>query len=192
MRAISLQPLSCRYLSLSEREEIASVREIARQVKRSPSTVSRELRRSAATRTDPSGYRASEETQGRSRELQLHARVRAPQPTPPGDQGTSPTRRRRVHRSLQHHPAPQLVRDEVTHRLRGDPRATSSEDGRRGASGVKPSSKNAHRARNGIVWTWVRTDDRLNQLNESLHDSGGSPPQVFRSNPCRLPVTWDH
>jgi IS30 family transposase len=65
MRPISLSALSGRYLSLSEREEIAilkatgcGVREIARQVHRSPSTISRELRRNAATRPDSSGYRA--------------------------------------------------------------------------------------------------------------------------------------
>src|ERR1019366_8431857 len=65
MRPISLHPLCDRYLSLSEREEIAilkakgcGVREIARQVGRSPSTISRELRRNAASRTDSSGYRA--------------------------------------------------------------------------------------------------------------------------------------
>ena len=65
MRPISLRPLSGRYLSLNEREEIAilkakgrGVREIARQVGRSPSTISRELRRNAATRPDSSGYRA--------------------------------------------------------------------------------------------------------------------------------------
>jgi IS30 family transposase len=65
MRPLSLRPLSSRYLSLSEREEIAileakgrGVREIARQVRRSPSTISRELRRNAATRPDSSGYRA--------------------------------------------------------------------------------------------------------------------------------------
>ena len=62
---VSLAPLSGRYLSFAEREEIAihkakgcGVREIARQTKRSPSTISRELRRNAATRTDSSGYRA--------------------------------------------------------------------------------------------------------------------------------------
>ncbi len=65
MRSVSLAPLSGRYLSLVEREEIAvlkaqgcGVREIARQVKRSPSTISRELRRNAATRAGSSGYRA--------------------------------------------------------------------------------------------------------------------------------------
>jgi IS30 family transposase len=65
MRPISLAPLSGRYLSLAEREEIAilkaqgcGVREIARKVRRCPSTISRELRRNAATRPDSSGYRA--------------------------------------------------------------------------------------------------------------------------------------
>jgi IS30 family transposase len=65
MPPISLAPLSGRYLSLAEREEIAvlkakgsGVREIARQLRRSPSTISRELRRNAATRPGSSGYRA--------------------------------------------------------------------------------------------------------------------------------------
>ncbi len=65
MRPVSLAPSSGRYLSFAEREEIAilkargcGVREIARQTKRSPSTISRELRRNAATRSGSSGYRA--------------------------------------------------------------------------------------------------------------------------------------
>lgn len=65
MRPISLSPLSSRYLSLAERDEIAilkaqgcGVREIARQTRRCPSTISRELRRNAATRSGSSGYRA--------------------------------------------------------------------------------------------------------------------------------------
>lgn len=65
MRPISLAPLSDRYLSFAEREEIAilkakgcGVREIARQLRRAPSTISREVRRNAATRPDSSGYRA--------------------------------------------------------------------------------------------------------------------------------------
>ena len=65
MRPISIAPLSGRYLSLAEREEIAilkakgcGVRDIARHVRRSPSSISRELRRTAATRADSSGYRA--------------------------------------------------------------------------------------------------------------------------------------
>ena len=57
---------SGRYLSFPEREEIAvlkaqgaGVREIARRLGRSPSTVSRELRRNAATRGGKFDYRAS-------------------------------------------------------------------------------------------------------------------------------------
>lgn len=55
-----------RYLSFAEREEIAllraqdkGVREIARAIGRDPGTVSRELRRNAATRIGSTGYRAS-------------------------------------------------------------------------------------------------------------------------------------
>ena len=65
MRPISLAPSSGRYLTLDEREEIAilkakgcGVRQIAREVGRPPSTISRELRRNAATRTGTSEYRA--------------------------------------------------------------------------------------------------------------------------------------
>jgi IS30 family transposase len=66
MPNVSLVPLSGRYLSFSEREEIAllrvqgaGVREIARWIGRSASTVSRELRRNAATRGGKLEYRAS-------------------------------------------------------------------------------------------------------------------------------------
>jgi IS30 family transposase len=59
-------PISGRYLSFAEREEIGllsardiSLREIARRIGRSPSTVSRELRRNAATRGGKLEYRAS-------------------------------------------------------------------------------------------------------------------------------------
>jgi IS30 family transposase len=65
MPLISLDAPSGRYLSFAEREEIAllraqdhGVREIARQVGRSPSTISRELRRNAATRSGNLTYRA--------------------------------------------------------------------------------------------------------------------------------------
>jgi transposase-like protein len=58
-------PLSGRYLSFIEREEIAllhargsGVREIARRLGRSPSTISRELRRNGATRSGNLDYRA--------------------------------------------------------------------------------------------------------------------------------------
>ncbi|WP_280686450.1 IS30 family transposase [Kitasatospora sp. MAA19] len=66
MPSIQLSPLSGRYLSFAEREEIsllraqdAGVREIARRLGRSPSTISRELRRNAATRCGQLDYRAS-------------------------------------------------------------------------------------------------------------------------------------
>jgi IS30 family transposase len=79
MRPVNLAPLSGRYLGLAEREEIAvlkaegcGVREIARRLQRSPSTISRELRRNAATRTDSSGYRATT--------AQWHADRRAKRP----------------------------------------------------------------------------------------------------------------
>ncbi|MCF6509801.1 IS30 family transposase [Blastococcus sp. MG754426] len=65
MPSIDLAPSSGRYLSFAEREEIAllraqdvGVREIARRLGRSPSTVSRELRRNAATRGGRLDYRA--------------------------------------------------------------------------------------------------------------------------------------
>jgi IS30 family transposase len=58
--------LTGRYLSFAEREEIAllnaqgtGVRQIAREIGRAPSTVSRELRRNAATRGGKLEYRAS-------------------------------------------------------------------------------------------------------------------------------------
>jgi IS30 family transposase len=58
--------VSGRYLSFPEREDIAilhaqgfGVREIARRLCRSPSTISRELRRNASTRTYPPEYKAS-------------------------------------------------------------------------------------------------------------------------------------
>ena len=60
------QAVSGRYLSFTEREEIAllrvqraGVREIARQLGRSPSTISREVRRNASTRTYQLDYKAT-------------------------------------------------------------------------------------------------------------------------------------
>jgi len=62
----SADPLSGRYLSFAEREEIAllrvqgcSVREVARRLGRAASTISRELRRNAATRSGGLEYRAT-------------------------------------------------------------------------------------------------------------------------------------
>jgi len=81
MPTVTQAPLSGRYLSFAEREEIAivrargcGVREIARQLGRSPSTISRELRRDAATRGGRLGYRAST--------AQWHADRRAQRPKP--------------------------------------------------------------------------------------------------------------
>lgn len=65
MPLIELGPSSGRYLSFAEREEIAlmrakdvGVREIARRLGRAASTISRELRRNAATRCGRLDYRA--------------------------------------------------------------------------------------------------------------------------------------
>src|SRR3982751_3267468 len=64
--APSSKSLSRRYLTYAEREEIAilraqrhGVREIARRLERAPSTISRELRRNAATRSGGLEYRAT-------------------------------------------------------------------------------------------------------------------------------------
>lgn len=79
MLPFPLASLSGRYLSFSEREEIAvlhaqggGVRAIARQLNRSPSTISRELRRNAATRGGNLEYRATA--------AQWHADKRAKRP----------------------------------------------------------------------------------------------------------------
>jgi IS30 family transposase len=79
MPPISLAPVSERYLSFAEREEIAilhaqkrAVRSIARQLGRSPSTISRELRRNASTRSHAVVYRATT--------AQWHAERRAGRP----------------------------------------------------------------------------------------------------------------
>jgi IS30 family transposase len=75
------KPLSGRYLSLAEREDIAlmrvqgsSIRAIARQLGRSASTISRELRRNAATRSGGLEYRATT--------AQWHAERSARRPKP--------------------------------------------------------------------------------------------------------------
>jgi IS30 family transposase len=66
MPSVTQKPLSGRYLSFAEREEIAilraqdrGVREIARQIGRAASTISRELHRNAATRSGCLDYRAT-------------------------------------------------------------------------------------------------------------------------------------
>jgi hypothetical protein len=81
MPTITLAPLSGRYLTFAEREEIAilrardvGVRAIARSLGRAASTISRELRRNAATRGGYLDYRAST--------AQWHADRRARRPKP--------------------------------------------------------------------------------------------------------------
>jgi IS30 family transposase len=79
MPSLELGPVSGRYLSFVEREEIGilraqhvGVRQIARQLGRSPSTISRELRRNASTRDYAVPYRATT--------AQWHAERRASRP----------------------------------------------------------------------------------------------------------------
>ncbi len=79
MPTLTLAPMSGRYLSFAEREEMAilhaqhlGVREIARRIGRAPSTVSRELRRNASTRSNELAYRATT--------AQWHAERRASRP----------------------------------------------------------------------------------------------------------------
>jgi len=79
MPSVTQASLSGRYLSFAEREEVAllrargcGVREIARQLGRAPSTISRELRRNAAPRGGRLDYRAST--------AQWHADLRARRP----------------------------------------------------------------------------------------------------------------
>ena len=81
MPSVTLAAPSGRYLSFAEREEIAllraercGVREIACRLGRSPSTISRELRRNAATRSGGFEYRATT--------AQWHADLRARRPKP--------------------------------------------------------------------------------------------------------------
>jgi IS30 family transposase len=79
--APAAKPPSGRYLSFADREEIAlwrvqghGVREIARRLARAPSTISRELRRNAATRSGDLDYRATT--------AQWHAERAARRPKP--------------------------------------------------------------------------------------------------------------
>lgn len=79
MATVGSAQLSGRYLSFGEREDIAllraqdcSVRAVARRLGRSPSTISRELRRNAATRSGGFSYRATT--------AQWHADRRAKRP----------------------------------------------------------------------------------------------------------------
>jgi IS30 family transposase len=79
MPSLTLAPVSGRYLSFAEREEIAimhaqrlGVRGIARRLGRASSTISRELRRNASTHSNELAYRATT--------AQWHAERRASRP----------------------------------------------------------------------------------------------------------------
>src|SRR6202789_802527 len=79
----SAKPLSGRYLSLAEREEIAllnvqghSLREIGRRLGRAASTISRELARNAATHGGGMAYRGAAPPRGGER-------MSTPPPPPP-------------------------------------------------------------------------------------------------------------
>jgi IS30 family transposase len=98
MLTASAKPLSGRYLSFGEREEIAlrraqgeGVRAIAHRLGRAASTISRELRRNAATRSGTLEYRAST--------AQWHADRAARRPKP-AKLSTDPTLRRYVQERL--------------------------------------------------------------------------------------------
>jgi IS30 family transposase len=126
--------VSGRYLSFTEREDIAllraqghGVREIARRVRRSPSTISRELRRNASTRTWRLDYKATL--------AQWHAERRA--------------RRPKVAKLAEN----ERLRVYVQERLSGEVRAP---DGRTlGPAGPKWAGKNKpHRADRRWVQAW--------------------------------------
>ena len=83
--APSSKPLCGRYLSFAEREEIAlcrvqgqGLREVARRLGRAASTISRELRRNAATRGGGLDYRATAVVAGRRAAAALSQQSRGP------------------------------------------------------------------------------------------------------------------
>ena len=126
--------VSGRYLSFAEREDIAiwhaqkiGVREIARRLSRAPSTISRELRRNASTRTFRLEYRASL--------AQWHAERRA--------------RRPKIARLVSHDQLREYVQDRLSGQVRaGDGRALGP-DGPAWKGRNKP-----HRGDRGWVQGW--------------------------------------
>src|SRR2546430_71736 len=102
MPSVTLAPASGRYLSFAEREEIAllrtqklGVREIARRIGRSPSTVSRELRRNAGTRTGSLTYRASTAQWHADRRGRRPKAAKLARSTPSSSRVSSRSRRRK-------------------------------------------------------------------------------------------------
>jgi IS30 family transposase len=147
MPLFMVSPVVGRYLSFPEREEIAllkgqglGVREIARRLGRDPSTISRELRRNAATRGGKLDYRASVAqwkaellarrpktaklvTNGRLREYvqdrlsgQVRRRDGTPAPGPAAAAWKGRNKPRRQDRRWAHAWSPQ----QISHRLRMD------------------------------------------------------------------------
>lgn len=158
--------VSGRYLSFSEREDIAiwhaqniSAREIARRLKRDPSTISRELRRGASTRTYELDYKATT--------AQWHAERRA--------------RRPKVAKLV----ANPRLRDYVQARLSGD---VVDADGRRlGPDGPVWKGRNKpHRGDRRWVQAWgklVMTESVLLVITEC--DAQTSDPGSTRQDPGR-------
>ena len=147
MPTFMIASLSGRYLSFEEREEIAllkaqgaGVREIARQLGRAPSTVSRELRRNAATRAGKLEYRASvaqwkaELLARRPKTAKLVAneplheyvqerlagQVRHPDGTPVPGPGTAPWKGRNKPRRQDRRWAHAWSPEQISHRLKVD------------------------------------------------------------------------
>jgi IS30 family transposase len=147
MPLIGLAALSGRYLSFSEREEIAvlraqdvGVRETARRLGRAPSTISRELRRNAATRGGKLEYRASVAqwkaelvasrpktaklvANGRLREYvqdRLSGRVRRPDGTPVEGPTAAPWKGRNKPRREDRRWVSGWSPEQISHRLRVD------------------------------------------------------------------------
>ncbi len=133
MPPISLGPVSGRYLSFAEREEIAifhaqgvGVREIARRLGRSASTISRELRRNASTRSRGVVYRATT--------AQWHTEQRASRPKVSKLAANDQLRRYMQDRLGGHiarpdggvAPRPQIKWTDLRHRRRADRRWTKS------------------------------------------------------------------
>jgi len=133
MPPISLEPVSGRYLSFGEREEIAilhaqgvGVREIGRRLGRSPSTISRELRRNASTRSRGVVYRATT--------AQWHTEQRASRPKVSKLAANDQLRRYMQDRLGGHiarpdggvAPGPQIKWTDLRHRRRADRRWTKS------------------------------------------------------------------
>nr|WP_253905012.1 IS30 family transposase [Arthrobacter sp. H14] len=147
MPTFMLTPLTGRYLSFEEREEIAllkaqgaGVRETAGRLGRDPSTISRELRRNAATRSGKLDYRASvaqwkaETTARRPKtaklitneplheyvQTRLSGRVRRPNGTPVTGPETAPWKGRNKPRRQDRRWATAWSPEQIANRLRID------------------------------------------------------------------------